>query len=56
MANCNLPIIVIDSYGSPIPDEPKILGRMQIFDRKPPHPSTPTRLSAEPSRLIRLRL
>jgi hypothetical protein len=35
MANCNLPILVIDSYGSEIPDEPRIMGRMQIFDSIP---------------------
>jgi len=31
----NLPIIIIDTYGVPIPDEPKIPGTMKIVDNGP---------------------
>lgn len=31
----NLPVVVIDTYGVPIPDEPKIPGTMKIIDHGP---------------------
>lgn len=34
-ASSNLPIVMIDTYGQPIPDDPKIMAAMKIIDNGP---------------------